>query len=749
MFNVLDKQRHYYSAIALLTVLYFLAAKLGLSLSVVGETVTLIWPPSGLALAALLLFGGRLWPGVALGALLVNASTDIPLWTAALIAGGNTLEALAGVYLLRRIDGFQPSLTRTKDVLGLVFLAAGVSTMVSASIGTLGLALAQVIPSHQIGATWLIWWLGDAMGDLVFAPALLVWGGLRQEAWPPRRLLEVLALTGILALAGHTIFGSPLGPANHSYPTAYLAFPFAIWAALRFGQRGAVVAVVLITLFALLGTLRGTGPFGGDLSTLHSLILLCLFASALAITSLALASTLSAQRRAEVRIKHLAHHDTLTGLPNRLLLQDRLDQAIVHAARHQQFAALLFIDLDRFKVINDTLGHAMGDRLLTQVAQRLLTCMRAEDTVARQGGDEFVVVLAQLETPHASTSVADKIEQAFSPPFNFEGYEFHISPSIGISIYPSDGADVETLMKNADVAMYNAKQAGGNRHHYYSEHMNARALERLSLENALRHASERQEFFLHYQPQMDLVSGRVIGVEALARWRHPEMGLVPPDKFIPLAEECGLIDVLGNWVLRQACRQINTWRSAGHRDLRMSVNLSARQFIHGKLHETIGGVLQDCGTPPECLEMEITESVLMQHSGDNVETLAQLHAMGMSIAMDDFGTGYSSLSYLKRFPIDRIKIDRSFIRDLPGDGDDAAITTAIIAMAHSLSMKVIAEGVENAEQLAFLRDLACDEIQGYFLGKPMAAEDCGRFLSEHDQHLADTHNPAPPIKQAH
>ncbi len=852
--NMSSSKSSHLAHISLLAALYYLAAELGLSLSVVGESVSLIWPPTGLALAALLLFGRHLWPGVALGALLANAATDVPLWTAAGIACGNTLEALAGVYLLRRIPGFDTSLERVRDVFGLVFLAAAGSTAISASLGTLNLALANVIPWEQAGLTWLTWWMGDAMGNLVFAPALLVLGGRqRNGTWQPSRYFEAIALLAGLIFINHLIFNSP----SDAVPLpAYLAFPFAIWAALRFGQRGAALAVLLTTSIALLGTLRGSGPFfSHGLATVESLGLLWLFANALAITSLVLAASLSERRRAqqsshdseqryhsliqqspdgiflfdprtgmlletnarfltmtgltehklidstidslafepaitttaelltrlhagpatlgefklrnadehtldvelsaslitlsgkqalminardikerkqaEARIQHLAEHDALTGLPNRLLLRERAEQALLHARRHGHCTALLFIDLDRFKVINDTLGHKTGDILLEQVAGRLRGCMREEDTVARQGGDEFVMVLTQLTELRDAGTVAQKIQKTFSQAFKFDAYEFHISPSIGISVFPGDGDSVDTLMKNADIAMYHAKRAGGNGYHYYTAQMNARAFERLTVEHALRQALDNQEITLHYQPQLDLASGRITGIEALARWQHPQMGWIPPDIFIPIAEECGLIAPLGEWVLREACRQINHWRAAGHTELRMAVNLSARQFTQGTLPAILGAVLRDCGTDPAALELEVTESVLMQHTEDNITTLKHLHDMGMLIAMDDFGTGYSSLSYLKRFPIDKLKIDRAFIRDLPTDTDDAAITTAIIAMARSLNLGVIAEGVETAEQLAFLQGLNCDGIQGYHLSRPLPAAECGHFLDEY------------------
>ena len=436
------------------------------------------------------------------------------------------------------------------------------------------------------------------------------------------------------------------------------------------------------------------------------------------------------RQQAEERVRHLAHYDELTGLPNRTMFNERLSHALAHARRTETSLAILFIDLDRFKNINDTLGHESGDRVLKEVAQRLRDCLRESDTVGRLGGDEFVVLIEEPPRPVNAGVVAQKILAAMGTPFLVQAQEFHITASIGISSYPGDGADMLTLMKNADIAMYRAKEQGKNNAQFYSAQINDHSIERLTLESSLRRALERNEFLLHYQPKLDIGSGRITGVEALLRWQQPAQGLIPPAQFIRLAEETGLIVPIGEWVLRTACAQNKAWQQQGLAPVRVAVNLSPRQFAQANLLEAVARVLKQTGLDPAFLELEITESVVMSNPEQAVILLRRLKAFGIHLAIDDFGTGYSSLNYLKRFPLDTLKIDRTFIRDLPGDSDDAAITQAILAMAHSLRLNVVAEGVETAEQMRFLRDSHCDEIQGYYFSRPQLAEDIAPLLRD-------------------
>ncbi|WP_181358819.1 sensor domain-containing protein [Pseudothauera lacus] len=433
-------------------------------------------------------------------------------------------------------------------------------------------------------------------------------------------------------------------------------------------------------------------------------------------------------KRAAAEIEHLAHHDMLTGLANRLWLDARLEQSLADSRRNHHGLAVLFLDLDRFKHINDSLGHHVGDALLVDVANRLRGNVREVDIVARQGGDEFVVVVQAIGGSSDAAHVAVKILEALSAPYLIGGSELHTTPSIGIALFPEDGEDAATLLRNADTAMYHAKALGRANYQFYAEEMNLSATARLDLERKLRRALQLEQFELWYQPQIEAASGQVCGVEALIRWRHPDDGLISPARFIPLAEETGLIVELGYWVLRAACRQARHWRDAGLPALRMSVNLSTRQLMHRGLAEGVSSALAAADIPAGLLELEITESAVMEEPENAIAVLANLKRLGVNLAIDDFGTGYSSLSYLKLFPLDRLKIDRSFVSDIEHDANDAAIVTAAVSLAHNLGLSVVAEGVETAVQVARLAELGCDELQGYHFSRPLPAHEATAWL---------------------
>jgi diguanylate cyclase (GGDEF)-like protein/PAS domain S-box-containing protein len=429
------------------------------------------------------------------------------------------------------------------------------------------------------------------------------------------------------------------------------------------------------------------------------------------------------RKAAEERVQYLAYYDALTGLPNRILLQDRLSKALASARRQKDKVALLFLDLDRFKNVNDSLGHSVGDLLLQDVAERLKRSMREQDTVARLAGDEFLIVLTDVKDIPDAAVAAERFMDAMTAEFVVQGHPLSISCSLGISIFPEHGADGEVLIKNADAAMYCAKDYGRDNFRFFTEDMNAQAVERLTLESSLRLAVGRQELFMVYQPQMDIGTGRITGLEALLRWQHPELGLVPPDKFIRIAENSGLIMPIGEWVLRTACSQARKWQDEGLPAVPVAVNVSAVQFRQGNFRELIRSVLHETGLAPQYLELELTESLLLSNADVRFLVLQELKAMGLKLAIDDFGTGYSSLSYLKHFPVSKLKIDRSFVRDVAVNPDDAAITSAIISMAKSLNLRVIAEGVENEAQMSFLRAHHCDEIQGYYFSQPLSTDE--------------------------
>lgn len=422
---------------------------------------------------------------------------------------------------------------------------------------------------------------------------------------------------------------------------------------------------------------------------------------------------------AKVQLDHLAYHDTLTDLPNRMLLQDRLKQAIEVARRQGSQLAVMFLDLDRFKHINDSLGHAVGDELLVSVAQRLVGCVRQSDTVSRQGGDEFLMLLPDIEHAQQAALFAQKILTALMVPHQAGRQDLHVSVSVGISIYPDDGQDAETLIKSADTAMYHAKENGRDNYKFFKPEMNARAVKRQALEAGLRSALERQEFVLHYQPKINLRNGTVVGVEALIRWQHPTLGLLLPAEFVPIAEDCGLILPIGRWVLREACQQAQAWLQAGLAPISIAVNTSALEFRAKDFINYIRETLDSTGLEAHYLELELTESVLMRDAESTYAVLSALAGLGVKLAIDDFGTGYSSLSYLRQFPIDTLKIDQSFLAQMTNNPDDATIVSAMISMGRSLRQRVIAEGVETKEQFEFLLSQHCDEGQGYYFGRPV------------------------------
>jgi diguanylate cyclase (GGDEF)-like protein/PAS domain S-box-containing protein len=449
---------------------------------------------------------------------------------------------------------------------------------------------------------------------------------------------------------------------------------------------------------------------------------------------------ISERKVAEEKIRQLAYYDVLTGLPNRGMFLERLHQTLSQAQRDRDKVNLIFLDLDNFKDVNDTQGHDVGDQLLKSVAERLSACMRDSDVLARLGGDEFVVVCPSLATQDSIAAVVQRIQAIFSDPFDIEARQIYTSASIGIAVYPDDSLDASTLFRCADTAMYQAKNEGRAQFRFFSPELNQKIMQRVALENSLRRGIEKQEFFLHYQPLWDLKTSKMAGVEVLLRWQSSDYGLMQPSTFISLLEDSGLINSVGEWVLRTACLQMREWTKSEHRELKMAVNISGKQMKHPKFLEMLTTIIQETGVDPHSLELEFTESVIMDNVENTVETFRKLKAMGIQLSIDDFGTGYSSLNYLKHFPVDRIKIDRSFVADVNHNQSDAAIIEAIVSMAQSLSLRVVAEGVENSDQLHSLSQLGCDEVQGYYLAMPMHAEALAEKLGK--QHGKQVDKPA-------
>jgi diguanylate cyclase (GGDEF)-like protein/PAS domain S-box-containing protein len=432
----------------------------------------------------------------------------------------------------------------------------------------------------------------------------------------------------------------------------------------------------------------------------------------------------------EKKLQFLAHHDVLTDLPNRSLFLDRLKQALASARWHDRTVVVLFMDVDRFKNINDTLGHESGDQLLREMSKRLISSLRERDTIARFGGDEFVIMLDDVARISDVDKLVKKIQQSLEMPFRIKGSDLHVTASIGISLFPNDGEDSSTLLRNADLAMYRAKDDGRNSYEFYSADMTTRAFERLTLENSLRQALDRQEFQIYYQPQVETQTGMIVGFEALLRWQHPQLGLVAPDNFVPLLEDTGLIIPVGEWVLQTACEQLAQWHQQGFDSLRLAVNLSSRQFSSTDLANKVKSIIEICGVSTDLLDLEITESLLMTQSGMEQKILGALAGLGIRLSIDDFGTGYSSLSYLRRLSIDVLKIDRSFVIDIPGDPDAAAITEAIVKLGQTLRLDLIAEGVETKAQLDFLKSIGCTLVQGFLFSKPLPAKEAAELLQQ-------------------
>jgi diguanylate cyclase (GGDEF)-like protein/PAS domain S-box-containing protein len=959
----------------LLSLVYFITAQSGLSLSLLEHSVTVFWPPSGISLAVLLLYGYRFWPWVFIGSFCANWVSGLPLLAVLGMAGGSMLEALLGAYLLNSYSRFNVELTEARDVFRLLWRGGILSTLLSAILGTLCLTWAGAIQWEQYAKTMMFWWMGDGLGVVLFAPITIAILRHRHFEWTVAYRQQVLAMYAILLLMSVLIFTDASRTLFGNQFKAFTLIAVVVWAALSFNSRVVGTVLLFISLGALFSAATGQGYFhhavkdhshifdlwlflmvfgmiGVTLSAVNfqrnrarihlersernlkraqhvskvgsweldivrnklewseeayrifgmdnsaelkletflgfihpddvltvktawneamqgaafdieHRIVVCgqvkwvhqqaefdfseqgkaesgvgtitdisanklaeeqsrlaakvfdntneailitdvnnnivtvneaftnmtgysldevkgrnpkllssgehdeaffkdmwksivelgswqgeiidknkagnHFYKHLAINAvkneqglvthyISISSDISERKEYDKNVHFLAYYDVLTGLPNRTLLRDRLGQMIAAAHRDNMQFALLFLDLDRFKYINDSMGHSVGDKLLQSVAQRLQVCVREGDTVSRIGGDEFIVLLREIDEQGVAL-VADKLLKTLATPFNLNGQEISTYASVGIALYPEHATDIDVLMKNADAAMYCAKENGRNNYKFFTPEMNFRANQVFLMEKDLRVALEQDQFTLVYQPQVDLMTGKICGAEALLRWKHPEKGFISPAEFIPVAEETGQIVPIGEWVIRTACWRFAAWQKQGMPAIPIAVNLSIRQLRQPNLAEVIEAALEENGLDPHYLELEITEGIMMGDTKSAMAFLSRMHSLGVQMSIDDFGTGFSSLSYLKNLPVNKLKIDQSFVRDIETDESDAAIVRSIISLGHRLDLKVIAEGVETLEQLDFLRIRGCDEVQGYYFSRPLSADDFQKFVN--------------------
>ncbi len=704
---------------------YALAGWISLKLSsYFAEVVAAIWLAAGVGAMVSLRHGLAGVVGVTLGALAIY-SQALPLDSAFLLALGAAAGAAVIGYLPRFLQPFSSTLDFVPSVAKFTLVASPLGCAVSALAGVSSLYfLGDLSSSLVLRALW-VWWLSSLLGVYLIAPLLLT--ASRWDLLPTNKAARLEGLMLVLSMLLLTLammqYAHPLRPAE---VVLFALMPGVLWAALRFSVTGASIAIFLS---AIIVTWVAVASFGGltSATTAQDIFALQVSMVIMALGGLFVSAALTERRYSEMRLDMLANHDPLTGLPNRSYFQDFLGHALARAQRENAQVSLLFIDLDRFKHINDSQGHEVGDQVLRIVANRLDEQLRADDFVARLGGDEFAVVLVHPPASRAASRVARKLLKALGVSFKIAQRRYAIGASIGISVYPDDGTDANTLLRQADLAMYQAKQRRSG-FEYFSDELNTVAQHQLNLETGLRQAIERNELALMYQPKVDLASGKVVGLEALARWLPRSGGIIWPDQFVPVAEETGLIMPVGRWVVRAACEQWIQWRDAGLNPPPVAVNLSPRQFSDARLIEDIDAIISETGMDTAYLQLEVTESSAMDNPMRTFDMLDALRQRGLHVYIDDFGTGHSNLGQLKRMPIDALKIDKSFVDNVLTDSDDAEIANAIIRLSHALSLKVVAEGVETVEQVAFLKQNGCDEIQGYLVSKPLAANNVSELF---------------------
>ncbi len=717
-----------FALIVVLTALtYALAGWISLKVATyVAGVIAAVWLAAGVGAMASLRFGLAGVAGVLLGSFAI-ISQILPAEAALRLAIGAAASAAIMGYLPRYLQPFSQTLETVPSVAKFALVAAPLGCGVSALLGVLSLSAAGILPDDQMFQGLWVWWLGDLLGVYLIAPVLLT--ASRWELLPTSKPARVEGLVLIFSMLLMTYaLLTHIQPLRPSEVVLFVLLPGVLWAALRFSVTGASLAIFLSALIVLGVAVVSSG---GAISSTASRELFALQISmfAMALAGLFVSAALAERRHSEIRLDMLANHDPLTGLPNRSYFQDFLGQALARAQHEKSQVSLLFIDLDRFKHINDSQGHEVGDQVLCVVGKRLDEHLRADDFVARVGGDEFAIILTHPPASRAASRVVRKLLKTLAEPFKLGKRRYAIGASIGISVFPDDGLDANTLLRQADLAMYQAKKRRSG-FEYFSDELNTVAQQQLSLENGLRQALDHGELALVYQPKLDLASGRVVGLEALVRWLPRSGGMISPDRFIPVAEETGLIMPLGRWVARATCEQWIAWRDAGLSPPPVAINLSPRQFSDAHLIDDIDAILAETGMDAAHLQLEVTESAAMEDPQRTFEMLDALRQRGLHVYIDDFGTGHSNLGQLKRMPIDALKIDKSFIDDVLTDSDGAEIVNAVIRLSHALNMRVVAEGVESLEQVAFLKKRGCDEIQGFVVAKPLPPDKVEVFFSQ-------------------
>ncbi len=735
IFRQLSKKELIY--LALLFIAYLGTARLGSALfRATNSGSALIWPPAGIATGAMFLGGYALWPAITLASLVNSLISHTPFVPTLAIALGNTLQALFATFILYKFK-FEGKISRLRDILTIIFVAF-VGMAVAPTIGLLGSWANSTLPSVGFGSRWIAWWLGSVTSVIILTTFLVSW--LRPivfSTW--KRLLEGVSAFAALLVIEYFLFWTTHVVVG-GVAVVYLLLVPMFWIALRFGPKPMSMAMFLTAVLSVLGLFYGSVTVPEALLS-NRLLQIELFIIIIGLIFYIVAA-ISEERKLSTEIlkehvgqlelaletiRHHALHDPLTGLSNRKSLEERFDLAKATANRHDQKLALLFLDMDRFKNINDSLGHNIGDKILIIVGERLKLCVRESDTVARLGGDEFIIILNEIHLHSDVEVVLKKIMHVFSAPIKIDDKEILVSLSIGAAIFPEAGYDIDVLLKHADNALYKAKDKGKNRYQFYDEDMKSDLHAKLSLEQDLRNAVEKQQLELVYQPYFELKNDKPAGLEALLRWNHAKYGVLEASAFIPLAEDAGIMLALGDWMIQKVTRQIKDWRNLGL-NLPVSINLSAKQFVDNHTFESINQELKNFDLSPNFLEVEITERVATQNTELITAKLRELRRAGIAITLDDFGTGYSSLGHLKDFPVQKLKIDKSFVRNVITDQQDSTIIRTIVSMGHTLGIKICAEGIESAPQKALLTSIGCEYGQGHYLCQPLKAEELISWL---------------------